>query len=391
MIRTRLRSRSGVTLIEMLVAMTILSVLVGVAFSFMRQQSIAVMMGGDQMRVLQNQRFTLSTLEKDLRTAGVGVVAGQPFLVYADSEVVAFNADFVTRDLNERLNAVYIDSSAAPAAVTAATRSSRFTIPRTNLSYPDTSYFSGAGNSPAETVIFFFTRDTTTARADDYALYRQVNGLTPEPVARNLLKAPGLPFLRYYRRVAPAGEAERLDTVPRSRRLFHSAALHASARDTGSAALVDSVRAVEINLRTTSGEPGRFEQQETVRRIVQLPNAGIARLTTCGAKPALGTALAAQGALIDGEPGVRLSWSAALDEVGGERDALRYVLWRKRAAADPWGDPLTSLSTTGAASYAYEDRSLEPSATYFYSLAVQDCTPSLSGTAVASTTTPAAP
>jgi prepilin-type N-terminal cleavage/methylation domain-containing protein len=387
----RLRSEQGVTLIEMLVAMTILSILVGVAFAFMRQQSEAVLRGSNQMRVLQNGRFALSMLEKDLRTAGVGIAAGQPFLVYADSQTIAFNADFVTRDVNERLSAVYVDSTAQPGGVSAATRAERFRIPGTEIWYPDTSYQSGAGNSPAETVIFFFSRDTSTARSDDYALYRQVNGLAPVPVARDLLKPAGLPFLRYHRRVAPPGQAERLDSIPASRLLHHSASMHPSPRDTGRAALVDSIRAVEINLRATSGEAGVFEQLETVKRLVQLPNVGVSRLVTCGARPALGGSLSAAGGLVGGVPAVTLTWPSASDERGGERDVLRYVIWRKRSAADPWGDPYTSLPVSGATSYRFDDTGVDPSTSYLYALAAQDCTPSLSGLITASGTSPAAP
>jgi prepilin-type N-terminal cleavage/methylation domain-containing protein len=386
--RAILRSRAGVTLIEMLVAMTILSLLVGVAFSFMRQQSISVTMGSNQMRVLQNQRFALGTLEKDLRTAGTGVVAGQPFLVYADSQMIAFNADVVTKDLNDRLSAVYIDSSAAGAGVSALTRADRFQLPGTTLFYPDTSYYAGGGNSPAETVIFYFARDTTTARADDYALYRQVNRLPAEPVARDLLKTPGVPFFRYFRKVSPVGSAETMDSIPASRRLFHSALIHPSPRDTGSAALIDSVRAVEVNLKATSGDVTRFEQTETVRRLVQLPNAGVTRLVTCGAKPTASATLTAAGGMVGGVRAMTLTWPATVDERGGEHDVLRYVIWRKTAAGLPWGDPLTSVPISGLTSYRYDDTGVLPATTYFYAVAAQDCSPALSGMTTASGTTP---
>lgn len=391
MTRKLLRSRDGVTLIEMLVAMTILSIIVGVAFSFMRQQSMAVMLGSNQMRVLQNERFALGMLEKDLRTAGVGIATGQPFLVYADSQTIAFNADFVTRDVNDRLNAVYIDSSAVAGSASAVTRADRFQIPGTTVFYPDTSYFSGGGNSPAETVVFFFARDAGTERADDYVLYRQVNNLAAVPVARDLLRAPGLPFFRYHRRVSPVGQAVRLDSIPAAQRLFHSARLHLSPLDVGAAALVDSVRAVEINLRATSGDMNRYEQTETVRRMVELPNVGVSRLVTCGAKPALSGTLGAVGGLVAGLPAVTLTWSSAADERGGERDVLRYVIWRKTSSAAPWGDPYTSLAVSGAATYRFDDTGVDPATTYYYGLAAQDCTPALSAMVTSSATSPAAP
>jgi hypothetical protein len=293
--------------------------------------------------------------------------------------------------VNDRLSAVYIDSSAVAGSVSAATRANRFQIPGTSVFYPDTSYFSGGGNSPAETVVFFFALDAGTERVDDYALFRQVNDLAPVPVARDILKAPGFPFFRYHRRVSPAGQAERLDSIPAAQRLFHSARLHASPADVGSAALVDSVRAVEINLRATSGEVNRYEQTETVRRMVQLPNAGVSRLVTCGAKPALSGTLGAAGGLVAGLPAVILTWSSAADERGGERDVLRYVIWRKTSSAAPWGDPYTSLAVSGSATYRFEDTGVDPATTYYYALAAQDCTPALSAMLTRSATSPAAP
>ena len=375
------------TLIEMLVAITLLSIVIGVAVGSMRQQSIVVALGNSQMRVLQNQRFTLATLEKDLRGTGVGVPLGQPFLVYADSMTIAFNANLVSENTGDLTESVYVDPSAGADASNAATLTDRFRIPGTSIFYPDTSYNVGAGNSPAETIIFNFARDSSTARTDDYVLYRQVNGLEREPVARGILRSGALPFFRYVRRVAPVGQAERLETIPSNRLLYHSARRHGSPADAGSVALIDSVRAVEINLRTTSGEQNATEQVRIVKRLVQLPNAGIARLSTCGSKPAFSGVITAQPGVLDSQPAITLGWNPAADESGGEHDVLRYVIWRKTDVADPWGDPHTSISVAGTASYQYEDRALEPNTQYFYAIAAQDCTPSLSTAILVNATT----
>ncbi len=375
----------GMTLIEMVIALAVFSAVMAAALSFLRSESRAFNLGTERLNTAQNLRFAVNLLEQDLRTAGAGVPDEQPFLVYAGRDVVAFNADYTTNVKND-VFAVYYDPDAATGEVTALTRAQRVQIPNTLFTYPDTTYILAGVNSPAETIIFFFRPDSLTARADDYGLFRQVNGRPAELVARNLLQTPGLPLFQYYRLVTPQNGPPRYEPVADALLpLVHTLPIHLSPGDTGVAGRIDSVRAVQINVTGTNGLTGAAERQRVLSRLVRFPNAGLANRRTCGDEPLLGSALVATpGAGSAGEPIVTLAWNAATDETGGEKDVVRYVIWRRLQAAPDWGDPYLSIPA-GNANYAYVDGAVNSGDGYVYALAAQDCTPGLSQLAISNT------
>ncbi|MGE5143323.1 MAG: PilW family protein, partial [Acidobacteriota bacterium] len=184
----------GLTLIEMLIALTVFSVVLAGALAFLRAQGRSFALGSQRSSMLQNSRFAFDELEKDLRTAGAGAPDIQPAIVYAGPNVVAFNANYATRTPGD-VFAVYYDPDVPIGAADAARKSDRFTIPTTTVAYPDTDYLQGGLiNSSAETITFFFAPDSTTSRSDDYILYRQVNNLAPEVVSRNITATGAVPF-----------------------------------------------------------------------------------------------------------------------------------------------------------------------------------------------------
>ena len=369
--------RPGVSLVELIVALAIFSVLLATTLAFYRQQGEAFTEGNERMTVMQNLRYGVNSVEQHVRTAGIGVPTKQPVVVYADSAVVSFNADYATNVAND-VFAVFYDPRLPDAAVSAVTPSRAFTIPLSAFTYPDSAYYQGSGNSPAETLTFFFEPDTTTARTDDYALFRQVNELPPDVVARRLL-ATDRPFFTYYRQVAAADPIAALS--PADLPAAHTAPIHGSPADTGAVALVDSIRAVRISYAATAGlARGGDESTREITRLIRMPNAGVATQPNCGNRPLLGTALAVTG--VDGTGGhIRLEWTRAIDEYTGEQDVLRYVLWRRPGTSGPWGDPLVSLSP-GSSTYLYEDFTALADSTYSYALAAQDCTPQYSSLSV---------
>lgn len=373
----RRTARPGVSLVELMVALTLFSILIATTLSFYRQQGNAFTAGNTRMTVMQNLRYGVNALQQNLRTAGVGVPTKQPVLVYAGRDVVAFNADYATNVENDFF-AVYYDPRLPGAAGTALTPARKLTIPRGSFAYPDSAYFLGSGNSPAETIIFYFGLDTGTAREDDYALYRQVNDQPPEIVARQLLKTDRDFLVYYVRNPGSAGGAIREvagSTLP----MAHTVPIHGSPGDTGGVALVDSVRAVRVTYAATNGRTGENESVREITRLIRLPNAGLATQPNCGNKPLLGSSVTATGvaptATVAGH--IKLEWVRATDEATGEQDVLRYVIWRRQGDSTPFGDPMVSVPA-GSSSYVHRDFSAEPDVQYSYALAAQDCTPQFS-------------
>lgn len=381
--------RRGMSLVELLVSLLLFSIVLTVALSALSAESRAFIAGSQRMNVLQNHRYAANVLEKDLRTVGVGVPSAQPYLIFASENAIAFNADYTTND-PANIFAVYIDPTAPDELVNALTPTRQIEMPGSTFRYPSTSYSDGIGNSPAETILFFFEPDTTTARTDDYVLYRQVNDAAPEVVARNLLRNDDLPFFEYLEVAVPttSGEAPRLQTIPSTALpLIHSVPIHMSAGDTAQFARIDNVKAVRTNFVASNGMTGDAERTSAVSRTIHLPNAGLAMLRTCGAKPILGTSLVARRINPGGgaKQYVELEWNAAIDESGGEEDIVRYVIWRRPAGVVAWGDPIASVPA-GQASYVFNDTRVDPG-TYTYAIAAQDCTPSLSDMSVSNSVT----
>lgn len=369
--------RRGMTLPELIVALTIFLVVITTALAFMAQQNAAFQTAVDRLVALRNLRYALTTLSQDLETLGTNTPELQPSLYYGGDDVVVFSADYATNVADDPF-AVFHDPDAPDGQVTAPTGG--FVIPNTGVSFPDTAYEATPGvASTAEVLVFFFRSDSSTARTDDYILFRQINSETPEAIARNLLRNGTEPFFGYERLGDDGTGAQALVEVPDSQRpIHHLAAHHLSAADTGASARADSVRAVVLNLAATNGRTGENEATVALTRLVALPNAGLGTLSTCGAVPLLGVGLSASPTtLTGGEPAVRLTWTQAVDEAGGESDVVRYVLWRRTAGAGSWGDPFLAIPA-GPTNYSYDDATVGSGEAYEYALAAQDCTPSLS-------------
>lgn len=377
----------GFTLTEMMIALVVFSVIAGSALSVFRSQSKGFRLGSDRMAAVQNGRFALDQLTRDLRTVGTGTTDEQPFLIYAGSDVVAFNANLISNVTND-VFAVYVDVNAPAAAVAALQQSQRIILPNTTMGYPDTTYLNGPVNSSAETIVLFFSPDSSTSRTDDFALFRQINSLAPELVARNLLRNGSVPFFRYHQLSAPANQALTVTQIPdNALPIRHQQKLHLAATDTGAVARIDSVRAVEVQFVATNGLTGAEERTRQFTRLIRLPNAGLAQKKTCGDQPLLGVTLTAAAiVLANGDPAVSLSWNRATDEGGGENDVVRYVIWRKTPSAPDWGDGFMSVPS-GQATYVYNDQTVASGDQFQYALAAQDCTPSLSSQSTTGTIT----
>jgi prepilin-type N-terminal cleavage/methylation domain-containing protein len=373
-----MRRTRGFTLTEMLVSLVVLGIVMASAIWFFR--SISSVVGGtaDRMDAMQNLRYAVSTLDRELRNAGAGTTEQQPTLVYASASVVVFNADIVSRTPNSP-TAVSYNPDADPNAAVAPTTTQRFFIPGTSIQYPDTTYRTTGGQvAPAEAVAYYFTPDTTTARPDDYLLMRQVNNNPPDVVARNLLAFPGRPFFDWLQTdsvgdLFPVAAAD----LP----MRHSAPIHGSVSDTGVAAGIDSLRAVQVNLYATNGRTGAQEALRQLATTIRIPNAGLAKQRSCGDPPIFGTPVSAVFTGTPEVPRITLVWAPATDEVAGERDVERYVIYR-RTTAGTFGDALQTIAA-GQTSYSFDDPSVLNDSTYVYQVTALDCTPLESSPSVA--------
>jgi prepilin-type N-terminal cleavage/methylation domain-containing protein len=372
MTRQRLQDERGLTLLEMMIALVVFSFVLAGALAFLRAQGRSFSLGSQRVAMLQNARFAFDELEKDLRTAGAGAPDIQPPLVYLGGSVIAFNANYLTNTPGD-VFAVYYNPDAPNGSTDAVGLAQRFTIPLTSVVYPDTNYLEGVTNSASETITFYFGPDSTTTRSDDYTLYRQINNLAPEVVSRNLLQTGTTPFFQYHWQTVVVGVASIAQVPNASLPWRHTVPIHVALADTGAAARIDSVRAVQVSFTVTNGLTGTAERRRALSRYIRLPNVGLANRQTCGDMPILGTALAASWNAAVG--GVDLSWNKAVDEGTGERDVTRYVIYRRLATDLGWGDPYLSIPPVGTATYLYTDAVVTSGAQYVYGLAVQDCTP----------------
>jgi hypothetical protein len=151
--------------------------------------------------------------------------------------------------------------------------------------------------------------------------------------------------------------------------------------DTAVAARIDSLRGVRITLTATNGLTGAEERKRTITRMIRLPNAGLVNRANCGDEPFFGQPVSAVNTIISGKSVVRLTWNASVDENSGEKDVVRYVVWRRRPLDPAFTDmdPYVSIPA-GLANYEFIDDDIEPASLeqFFYAVAAQDCTPSLS-------------
>jgi prepilin-type N-terminal cleavage/methylation domain-containing protein len=385
-------ARRGMTLLEILIALTIFGVVFGGAISFLVAQSRGFRQLADRSNAVQSGRFGRDLLRTELRTAGTNVTDVQPIIVLANDSAFAFNADLTTtnKDSVALTGAVYVDPYASSGTTTALTLARAIAVPGSNpaFTYPLQDYSQTAAifiNSDAELLSFWFARDTS-AGPGAYALWRKVNDATAEVVATGIKRSTGNPFFRYYYDPSKFGAVNaNLDSVPRAwLPLTKAVAQRGIGADTGTATStrIDALRAVEVMYEVT---PPRGGTTETVRYMVPLPNVANARQSRACGRPPL-TPSAPTVTWRSDSSFVQIVIPKATDDGAGEKDAVRYVVWRQLSGAATWGDPITTVAATQAASYTIRDTGWPTRpATYRYAIAVQDCTPNVSGIAASAT------
>lgn len=371
-----MHSERGMTLVEMLLAMAVFLIVIGGAMAAIGTQSRGFNKGTEEMAILQNLRYGVQQMGLEFGTAGANLPDRQPPLVYASNQAFSFNADVVSNLVGD-ISAVYVDPSAPSGQVSALPLSQAMVIPGSApvFTYPLADFTP----SPAETITFWFAPNGETARTDDFVLLRQVNNQAPEVLVRNVLAPNGnLPFFQYQYLNAPSGSTPTLELVPAGwLPLRHTAPTHGQIPDTGMVARIDEVRTVVVNYRVTNGRIGPEERTRSISTILPLPNVGVKKLQTCGDDPIFGQAVTAALTTSGGVPQIEVTWSASVDENSGEKDVIRYVLWRRTGGVASWGDPISS-TPSGSPPYLFVDPDVVSGETYQYAVAAQDCTPALS-------------
>jgi type II secretory pathway pseudopilin PulG len=369
--------RAGFTLTELVVAVTMISLVFIVSVPFFQSQARSVTAHAGRLDVQLNARFGLTSIERDLRTAGVGVVDAQPMIVEASPLAVTFNADLVARDTTEP-GSVYVDPDASANSVVGMSHLARVRLPATNAFYPDSTYVlpgAGAPRTRAETISYYALPDASSGRPDQYVLWRRVNTEPAQVVARGIVVPSGGSIFRFFKTdsIGRLVEVKR-DSLP----MRHSAAMHGAVNDTARSALTDSVRVVAVELVSRAYDRrGRRDVIDTARTSVRLVNAGLLNRSTCGEPPiANGLTLfaLADNDPVDNTPRVRLWWGPAIDQTGGEKDVERYVIYRRLTTELVYGEPYTSVAA-GQAVYNLFDTQVVRGQSYVYGLVAQDCTP----------------
>ena len=365
-----MRRTRGFTLIEMLISLVVLSIVMSGAIFFFRGVSRAVSGTSDRMDAMQNLRYALSTMDRELRNAGAGTTEQQPTLVYISATMAVFNADLVSRTAGSA-TAVNYNPDADPNASNAPTTSQKFYIPGTSIQYPDSTYrTTGNEISPAETIIYMFAPDSSTPGLNDYVLLRQVNNNAPDIVARNLLAYPGRPFFDWLQ----TDTLGNLFSVASSNLpMQHSVPVHGALGDTGVAARIDSIRAVRVNLYATNGQTGAQQVLRELVTTIRIPNAGLTKQRSCGDQPIFGRAVSATFTGTSPLPKITLTWLPATDETSGEKDVEKYVVYR-RTLAGTFDDALQSIPA-GQTTYTFNDTAVLNDSTYVYQVTALDCTP----------------
>jgi prepilin-type N-terminal cleavage/methylation domain-containing protein len=372
-----MRRSRGFTVIELLVAMVVMGFVMSAAIRFFRAMNVSVGKTSDRLDTMQNLRYGIQTLDRELRVSGAGTTEVQPTLVYISPTVVVFNGDLVSRIPNSP-TAVYYNPDADPNASDEIDYANRFTIPTTAITYPDTTYrTTGNEMSPAETVTYYFLADATTARTDDYVLMRQVNNSAAEAVARNLLAYPGHAFFEWLRTDTLGNLVQVSATASAPYPALpwrHLTPIHGSLADTSSkGAYIDSIRAVRVYIKATNGKSGTSEIVRSMYTTIRIPNAGLTKQRSCGDAPIFGRTVTATFTGTPSAPIVHLVWTPGIDESAGERDIERYMIYR-RTLAGAFDDPLQSV-TAGLASYTFDDPTVLNDSTYVYGVTAIDCTP----------------
>lgn len=367
--QTEGRARAGFTIVELLVAMSVTLVILAVAAPLYTAQTKAVNNTAGRTDATRSATFAADAMEQDLRNTGVGAYDGQPMLVRTAINAVSFNANMVTARAND-LVSVFYDPDADSTALGSLNTSTQVTLPQSSNTYPSTYYMSNA-----ETISYYVKNDTGSSPISGgqrVILYRKVNRMAEEVIARNLIQTSSAPVFRYFKK-SPTGVMTEItgSSLP----LFHGVPKHGSSADTGATAAIDSISVIRLNLISMYKDPRGSYVIDTLQRSIRIANQGLLQRAQCGEAPIVPGTPALNIVPLGGLNAVRLVWSASTDELAGERDVEMYAVYRRVFGTLDWQEPMANVPGAGVATLQYVDNSVAPGVRYEYAISALDCTP----------------
>jgi prepilin-type N-terminal cleavage/methylation domain-containing protein len=376
----RAPERAAFTLVEIIIALTLLSIVGAAAVTFLVKQTRAVMVISGRLDAQQNVSFAIDALSHDLRIAGVGLGNRQPMMLEATPYAVTFNADLVTTDTATVTTATYFDPSVPESLTVALTPANKITYPLGAITYPDSTYFQSSGLlSNAETVSYYFTPDSTTSVAGEYLLLKRINNATPTVLARAIVFPGGTPGFRYF--IPGAAINSRVELTSPTLPLYYKVG------SVGPDTMLAKISEIRVQLKAMYVDPVEGNVFRSANESVPLLNAGLAHTQGC-LSPPLAPATLTQTASPSGDS-VSVSWPASGDEIGGKHDVKSYSVYRQASGSGVWNTPIYTIAAAGTPTYAFQDKAVPLGPSYTYAVVARDCTPSLSGlTQGAGTVTP---
>jgi prepilin-type N-terminal cleavage/methylation domain-containing protein len=374
---TSRKNRGGFTLIEMMIALTVFTILGAVAIQMFVSQTRAVYYTAGRTDAENNAVFAADFIDHDLRVAGQGVVTTQPVLVEIGPNGMAFNADIVTNDTATVTTASYYDPSVPDSLTLAIPASSAVALQQSGTAYPATTYYQSTGVlSNAELLQYWVVADPTQPVASKlYVMYRRVNDGPSVLLAKNILiRATDVAPFQYYKDSSYTGNTNPYDQLyPVTTGFPYTFTVAATHADT----ILTKIREVEVRLNGVFTDPRGNQTIRDVDNRIRIPNLGLPEVASCGTTVAAPATLTATVGAV-GSGIINLAWPASTDETSGALDVRVYLVYRRLSTtpATQWGTPLLTIPS-GSTTYAYSDTPPVGSA-YYYGVVAQNCTPSVS-------------
>lgn len=309
--------RRGLTLVEIIVAMSLTLAVFAITLPFVRAQTRALSASAGRLDADQIARYAQRAIDRDLRLATAD--SGQPRLIYAGRLGISFTANLLARDTLDP-SALDVDVGADSAVTEAWRLADAASIPLTTRTFPTQAYL-GVDGLPSrnETIHYFLHPDPDWARSDVYRLYRRVNAADSVALVGSIHVPAESSFFTYFVDADDTLAAIPPGSVP----LYWTDSTLAQVRAVG--------------LRAAGIFRGGVDTTETIRVVrwrTLLPALPAAATLTCGSAPAVPTGVGHSrqfapnaGTPTSGTHHVRVTWTASTGDAGGAAGVTHYVIW----------------------------------------------------------------